>query len=198
MHMRRRSTAFVSIGLWLLSACQDLPLLASSPTGLVSPSPSPTTYVEADASANSETGPSTGCYYVWSTRELPNLGARLRDHLAESARNLEAGAYAFGEECRSDSGETTFLAMETDFRIRVPVDTLENEAAMGNALQDAMAAIEALPDEEIAGTRPGRVEFEFVAGDSQSLRLNVDISRFRQEAAGLEGGALFRYFNAAP
>jgi hypothetical protein len=135
---------------------------------------------------------------VWSTRELPGLSAALQAVLSESAESLQASAYAFGEECRRDSGETTFLAMETDFRVRIPVSSLGNEEALGGAIRSTMDAIGRLPPDEIAGTRPGRAEFEFVADGSQSLRLTVDISTFLHEAAGLRGSALFRYFAGTP
>jgi hypothetical protein len=111
---------------------------------------------------------------------------------------MHVSAYAFGEECRAASGETSFLAMETDFRIRVPVDSLSNKEEMGRAVLQAMAAIETLPSEQLPGTRPGRVEFEFAAADSQSLRIIIDITRFRQEAGGLQGAELLQQFQASP
>jgi hypothetical protein len=107
-----------------------------------------------------------------------------------------AGAYAFGEECRAESAAVTFLAMEADFRILVAVESLEDEEYLGNAIIGAMTAIESLPADEIPGPRPGRVDFEFRATDGQSLRLNIEIARFRLEADGLTGSALYRLFLA--
>ena len=135
---------------------------------------------------------------MWSTRPLPELGAQLRRSLERIGNALDASAYAFGEECRSDVGEPTFLIMETDFRVMIAVDSLENEEAMGNEVSTAMRAIDALPADQIPGPRPGRVEFEFRAPRGQSLRLIVDIARYRQEAANMDGAALFNYFRASP
>ena len=60
-----------------------------------------------------------------------------------------------------NSGDATFHAMETDFRVRVSVDSLGDEEALGGAIRAVMTAIEELPPEQIVGPRPGRVEFEF-------------------------------------
>jgi hypothetical protein len=139
-----------------------------------------------------------GCYYVWATRELPELSTALRENLMQAGGALDGSAYAFGEECRADSGEVTFLAMQTDFRVRAHVDSLENEAALGNSIRAAMTAIEALGDEQLSGRGPGRVEFEFTAPDGQALRLIIEVTRFRQEAGNLEGSALFGLFQASP
>ena len=76
----------------------------------------------------------------------------------------------------------------------VRVDTTTDEEALGEAIEAAMAAIEGLRPGLIQGPQPGRVEFEFVAQGSDLVRLNIEILRFRQEAAGLKGAALFRHF----
>ena len=91
-----------------------------------------------------------------------------------------------------------FLAMETDFRLRLPVQDLGDETALGNELARAMALIEELPTEGIPGPRPGRVEFEFYTQDSESLRLTIEISRYRAESPGLEGAVLLRHFRPSP
>jgi hypothetical protein len=57
-----------------------------------------------------------GCYYEWSTQELPGLTESLRTELTKLNSDIEARAYAFGEDCVEASGTTTFLQMETDFR----------------------------------------------------------------------------------
>ena len=49
-----------------------------------------------------------------------------------------------------------------------------------------------------AGPRPGRVEFEFYSGADSSLRLIIEIDRYRAEAQDLEGAELFKHFRPAP
>ncbi len=138
--------------------------------------------------------PAQGCYYVWATHELPEVSSELQTQLADAGRVVDVRAYAFGEDCRMESGDTTFHPMETDFRLSMRVDTTTNEEALGEAIEAAMAAIEGLPPGLIQGPQPGRVEFEFVAPGSELVRLNIEIVRFRLEAAGLKGAALFRHF----
>jgi len=141
-------------------------------------------------------GGTTGCYYVWGTRELPILSQMLQSRLAAADSLIRTSAYAFGEECRHEDGTTTFLTMQTDFRVRIPVDSLTDEAAMGDRIGRVMAQIGSLPVDEVPGSRPGRVEFEFFVGEIQSMRLNIERSRYDTEAPGLEGADLFEHFRA--
>lgn len=181
------------VSLVLASGCQSI----SWPARIGPPQGSTPITQESNSPASvpsfQEASPSQGCYYVWATRDLPELSATLNGELSSRQTSLQGSAYAFGEECRAESGEVTFLAMETDFRVRAAFSTLEDEAALGNAIRAAMLIIDSLPAAQLVGTRPGRVDFEF-AGGSQSLRLTVDIGRYKQEAAALQGAALFRYF----
>lgn len=184
----------IALTLWLVSGCQSQQPQASIPARPSAVAASQPSTPPTAIPGTEESNPSQGCYYVWATRELPDLTAALAAGLAAVSPHLQGSAYAFGEECRSDSGTVTFLAMETDFRVRVAVATLADEDALGNAIQATMMTIDALPDDQMAGTRPGRVEFEFVEESSQSLRLTIDITRFRQEAGDRQGAALFRLF----
>jgi hypothetical protein len=192
--MRLHSPFLLPVVLMLLWGCQSqVQLLVLPATAVSPPTPSHTTAPSTD-----QTGPSQGCYYVWATRDLPELSSQLQAQMAAAGSPLGVSAYAFGEECRAESGEVAFLAMETDFRVRVPVDSLGDEEALGTSILIAMTIIEALPAQQLAGDQPGRVDFEFAAGDSQSLRLNIDIARFRHEAAGLRGAELYQYFEVKP
>jgi hypothetical protein len=135
---------------------------------------------------------------VWATRELPELTARLQAEFARLDAGIQASAYAFGEECRHDDGTVSFLAMETDFRVRIPVTSLADEASLGAWISRAMSVVVGLPASEVPGTRPGRVEYEFYLDESASLRLVVEISRYREEAEGLEGASIFQLFRSGP
>lgn len=179
-----------------LGACHSL---ASAPIPVVSQTPEqPPTQAPIPSSSGTPGTTAAGCYYVWATRELPSLGKKLDNGLAKSGGDFTASAYAFGEDCRHDDGTTTFLAMETDFRVRVAADSLSDKTAMGTAILQVMQEIQTLPRSEVPGTRPGRVEFEFYRDSTESLRLSIDISKFLAEAQGLRGAALFEHFRSEP
>ena len=126
------------------------------------------------------------------------MSSTLQQRLAEIDLHIAGSAYAFGEDCRQQDGTSTFLAMETDFRVRVPVESMEDEAALGSSIRRVMEVVDGLPAAELSGTRPGRVEFEFYSGADSSLRLIIEIDRYRAEAQDLEGAELFKHFRPAP
>ena len=88
--------------------------------------------------------------------------------------------------------------METDFRVRIPVTTLADEAALGAWISRAMSVVESFPASDLPGTRPGRIEFEFYVDESTGLRLIVEILRYRNEAGDLDSASIFRLFREGP
>jgi hypothetical protein len=157
----------------------------ASPT-VLSVSPTPRT-----ATPTAAAGQAGNCYYAWATRDLPTLSQELDRQLQTMDPTISGSAYAFGEDCVAADGSRTFGAMETDFRIRVQVDDVADKDRMGNAIADAMAVVGKLPPSQLQGPQPGRVEFEFVAAGSDSLRLIVEMASYADIAAGLHGAALF-------
>ena len=190
-----RLAAFLLVATPLLSACSPrVPNpVPTNPSGAALPATEAPEAVFPPTAASAQ-----GCYYVWATQELPDLGEKLQGNLAAASSLVQASAYAFGEDCRQPDGTTTFLAMETDFRVRIPVRTITDEAALGDWISRVMLAVEALPIAELPGTRPGRIEFEFEDDASQSLRLIVEISRYLTEARDLNGATLFQHFHPSP
>ncbi len=138
------------------------------------------------------------CYYVWATQELPALSQTVQNDVQAVAGGASGSAYAYGEDCVSADGTRKFTPMETDFRMRLPVDDLTNEQHLGDLIGAVMHMVEQIPPDQLAGPQPGRVEFEFYTASAGSLRLTVDIDRFRREAGGITGAPLFRLFYAVP
>lgn len=139
-----------------------------------------------------------GCYYNWATQDLPALSEQVDAAFGRLGPAVTGGAYAFGEDCIAADGSRTFSAMETDFRARIRVDDLKDEGLLGTWIAKVMGAINTLPAESVAGPRPGRVEFEFFTEKSDSLRLIVDISKYREQGVGIQGAQLFRLFHPPP
>jgi hypothetical protein len=75
---------------------------------------------------------------------------------------------------------------------------VHDEAALGDWIFNVMQVILDLPSEEIKGPQPGRVDFDFKQPDPAELMLTVPIDKYRAEAAGLKGAALFRLFYTSP
>ena len=199
----KRISGYVAplLALWLALGCG--PWQQAVPTAAPVTSPSVARTEQRDTPptivpTHQSQVPQQGCYYVWATRELPELSVQLQEDLLGAGTTADVRAYAFGEQCRMESGDSTFHAMETDFRVHVSIESIGDERALGTAIRAVFTAIEEMPPEQIVGPRPGRVEFEFSTPGHDSLRLNIDLARFRQEAGALEGAALLRHFQVPP
>lgn len=139
-----------------------------------------------------------GCYYVWAYQDLPDLSPSVAAGMQAIVTGATGSAYAFGEDCVAADGTRKFLPMETDFRVKLPASDLKDEAALGNLISSTMTMIERLPPNQLAGPRPGRVEFEFDAPNGNNLRLVVDLARYRSEASGRSDTEIFRLFSTSP
>jgi len=195
---QRRTPAFVCILLLTLFLAACSPALEKSRAPLSPPAPSKIVTPAATAGSPPATPGAIGCYYAWATRELPDLSETVQISLGRLDGDILASAYSFGEECRADDGTVSFLPMETDFRVRVPVTTLEDEAALGVWISRVMSVLETLPVSDVPGPRPGRVEFEFHVDESTALRLTVGVSRYHDEAVGLDAASVFELFRRGP
>ena len=173
--------------------------LAAGTTSPPAPAPlsSPATAIVAPTIP--PTAPGYGeCYYIWATQDLPQLSDTVNSGLKALDPKSSASAYAYGEDCVQADGTRTFIAMETDFRVKVPVADLSDKESLGNLIAKVMTVIVSLPTSQIEGPRPGRVEFEFSVANADSRRLNVDIATYRAQGAGMQGAPLFDLLNTAP
>ena len=179
-----------------LSACASVNLITPGASGSTG-SPSTTSDV-FPANPTEITPTSESCAYVWASQELLDLSEKVYDALQAVDTNLTGNAYAYGENCVYSDGQSTFAAMETDFRVKVGVSDLMDENALGNWIAHAMGAITKLPADEVPGPQPGRVEFDFSKSETENLLLNVSIAKYQKLAPGISGAELFRNFNNNP
>ncbi len=182
-----------------LSACAlsniatpvDTPQTRTVEPATTTPAPSPTgTPAITPASGN--------CAYVWASHDLPDLSQKVASSLQALDPNVTGSAYAYGEDCVYGDGHSTFSAMETDFRVKVTVDNLADEEALGNWVAQVMDVITKLPADELSGPQPGRVQFEFSKSATETVFLNVSIAKYKSQAAGLSGAEIFRLYNNNP
>ena len=185
----------MKIRLWALAV---LVLPACTSIGL-RPTPTPTAAAPATPAPGGVSGPVLACYYVWATQELPALSGTFQDSLKKTiSPDATGSAYAYGEDCVAADGTRRFTAMETDFRVRLPVDNLTDQQQMGDFMAAALRLIGGIPREQLVGPQPGRVDFEFDAAGGSSLHVNVELDRYISEAASLSGAALFKHFYQSP
>jgi len=148
---------------------------------------------------STEITPTSGnCAYVWASQELPNLSQKVYQALQAVDPNITGNAYAYGENCVYSDGHSTFGAMETDFRVKISVQDLKDENALGDWIARVMGVITNLPPDELSGPQLGRVEFAFSKSETENLFLNVSISKYRKQPPGLTGSELYRILNSNP
>lgn len=137
------------------------------------------------------------CYYVWAYRDAYALTERLDTALKAAHPEVEVNATFFGEDCIYPDGRTAFIPMQTDFYLRLPVDSAANETTLGDWMTLGLETIVQLPREEIAGEY-GFAEFWFDVKDADSIILHVPIRQYLEEARGLKGADLFRKYRRQP
>ena len=147
--------------LWLLL------LIGCSPT----PTPAPLNIPPTETFAAPPTFDPTAepCGYMWASQNLTDLTLDLQAAITSLHPEAQAFAFAFGEDCVRQDGSKTFLAMETDFNITLPVADLADENSLGEWIVKTMQVIANLPAEKIVGPRPGRVTIIFTAGTEQKF-----------------------------
>jgi hypothetical protein len=187
--MRRRLASAAALIAFVMWGCSGLATTPAPPKATSPLSPSTTASV---APTVTTTSPGYGsCYYVWATSDLPELSKRIDSELKVVNPDFSGSAYAYGEDCVQADGTRTFTAMETDFRVQLAVADLSDKESMGNWVARIMSVVLAVPASELQGPRPGRVEFEFATAQAESRRLNVDITTYKAQGAGLQGARLF-------
>ena len=163
----------------LLNAC-SLPLTPTAPpvTITVTPTATPPSYGE--------------CGYQWAYQDLPELSAKFQQDIQNLQQEAQAKAFAFSEDCVHQDGITrTFLPMETDFNITLQVSDLADESTLGEWIVKVMQVVENIPQDKIAGPRPGRVSIAFQAGSDQKF-VTFYINQYQELPTDLSGAEIFQ------
>lgn len=135
-----------------------------------------------------------GCAYTWAYQDAPELTEKLDKAVKEL--NLEASATAtlFGEDCIYADGSSAFGAMETDFKVQLPVDDLTSYEEFGNWIKEVMQLVTEIPREELAGPMYGFVEFWFEKDELEHIVFRVSIQAYLNEASDKTGVELFNMY----
>jgi hypothetical protein len=133
------------------------------------------------------------CYFNWATQPLPDLSAKIQAAIdAAGLKNVTATAEAFGENCYDSQTNqpVSFSAMETDFRLSVPVDNLKDNEKLGNLLNEILTVLDGFTSETTQAPQPGYVGVTFRTGNDE-LRLWFLVEDGKSaRALGLHGAAL--------
>jgi hypothetical protein len=135
-----------------------------------------------------------GCAFSWAYQDAPELTKKLDDAIKKINSRASATATIFGEDCIRADGSKTFGAMETDFKVRLPVDDLTQHEEFGNWIKEAMQIVTEIPREELSGPKDGFVEFWFEKSEAENIILRVPIKKYLDEAQEKTGVELFNYF----
>lgn len=189
-------------GKWALGAALTAAAaLATLQTVSAPPPDSTTPTATASKSAAPVESPPTEqppCAYQWAHQSLPELSAELDAEIKSLNSAAEAYAQAFGENCVSTDGSSTFGAMETDFYIRLPVDDLTQEEEFGNWMAQALEFVTQIPREKLQGPNYGFAEFTFEKSEAERIVVRVSIRQYLDTAQGKSGVELFQMFYASP
>lgn len=184
------STAAAVVALQSVSAPQQDSSLP--PTHTSSP-----TEVETNT-ATEEPSAFQGCAYTWAYRDAPELTQAINAKVKGLNPNADAVATQFGEDCLKADGSVTFGVMQTDFKVRLPVDDLTREDDFGNWIAQVMQAVIEIPREDIPGPNFGFVEFRFEKNDAEHIALRVPIQEYLNNVQGKSGAELFQMFYTPP
>jgi hypothetical protein len=101
------------------------------------------------------------CGYQWAYQDIPELSSEFLQSVQALQPGSQALAFGFGENCMHADGTATFLPMETDFDVTIPLSDLSDPGLLGEWIVKIMQVIENIPPDQIIGPRPGRVSIIF-------------------------------------
>ena len=184
------------IGIFTLVAAAGAAVFAltrGAPRQQVPPTDTPAPVAPTVTASPTVTAEYKPCYFVWATQGLPEISADFEAAIQSVLPTAGATASAYGENCVAEDGSATFGAMETDFYVRVNVEDLKDDAALGTMVEQALTIIiEQFPRPIVPGGQDGFVEFTFVAGSEQRV-LRVPIPRGKELLEqGLHGAELLQ------
>jgi len=131
------------------------------------------------------------CGYQWAQQALPELSTQFQESIRALQPEAQATAFGFGENCVHTDGTSTFLPMETDFNVTLPVGDLSDDAALGEWIVKVMQVIQNIPPEQIIGPGPGRVSI-FFESNGQRQGITFYINQYQALATGLSPAEIYQ------
>ncbi len=113
------------------------------------------------------------CGYMWASQPLPDVSSDIQAMLEESGvEQVRVSAEAFGENCVLPDGEVArFLVMQTDIRILLGVENVNDLNALGDLAAKVLPVVLGLPEEMLPGPNEGYIGLQFSDADGQALNV---------------------------
>lgn len=168
--------------LLLLCLAMLLPSCASS--GDSNATPTPTSTGESEY---------VQCAWRWATESLPDLSIDVQTAMDSAGlTGISARAEAYGENCITGDGSVDhFATMETDFRVRVKVDSLTDTADLGNLLEQILVVLDQFPPGKTPGPQPGYIGITFTDNKTELNLWFTVLDSDSARARGLQGVDLY-------
>jgi hypothetical protein len=109
------------------------------------------------------------CYYNWGTKSLPEESQLIQNGLLTAGIQFTSAiAEAYGENCIDSITHLPlgFSVLETDFRITLSIEEIENDKELGDVIYQVTKTILDFPDGTFPGSSKGYVSFQFNSGSS--------------------------------
>lgn len=157
--------------------------------------PTPTTAPPTATLPTTAVAGYSDCWWNWARQPLPDLSRRVQDALdATGIAGASVYVEAYGENCYDGESNAVqyFAAMETDFYVTLPVEDLEDIAALGELVEGVLAVLDGFPPQSTPGPQPGRVSITLVAGETEGhLSFGfAEVAKARKR--GLSGATLLQ------
>lgn len=180
------------------SSWTKLPASLETPTALISdPSHDAIEKSQGDngTSANAE---KVSCEYTWTIQSLPETTRQVQEAFNQAGLSyMKVIAEAYRENCIDTLTNTVtgYKVMETDFRISLRVQSVQDENELGNALSRILATLLALPLDTFPGVRTGFVEVLFIENaGTKRVKFALDDGKTAMDQH-LDGQTLFKKLN---
>lgn len=182
----------------ILSSCQIIQSIRPFPVktaDLISEQETATELTAESQPTISDNLSQAPCAYMWANQPLPHLSREIENLLRQADfKDIRVFAEAYGENCVTEEGEIVrFAAMQTDIRVVVVVQGLNNPTEMGDIAGRLLGVILEVPLSDLPGLQPGYIGIQFSNNEKEALSLWFKRERAEQLLqAGVNGEELLR------
>lgn len=182
----------------ILSSCQIIQSIRPFPVktaDLISEQETATELTAESQPTISDNLSQATCAYMWANQPLPHLSREIENLLRQAGfKDIRVFAEAYGENCVTEEGEIVrFAAMQTDIRVVVAVQGLNNPTEMGDIAGRLLGVILEVPLSDLPGLQPGYIGIQFSNNEKEALNLWFKRERAEQLLqAGVNGEELLR------
>lgn len=136
------------------------------------------------------------CAYVWDTMPLPEESAEIQVAFQRNGLGrAEVWVTAYGERCVNVETKTTvggFLIVQTDFHVRMQIQDIADEDALGRLVADMTRTVLSLPEGTFPGRQKGFISIAFIQ-ENEVLEMAFQIEEIETALGeGLQGAALLQ------